>query len=113
VDNSEDMKSVGAEFWQRGGARFGAESPIARINLTWPFATLTADTDKLVVVLVGLIYFEFQKNSLVRLSRYNGLFSKGLRIEHVARRAPAFLVFWTFDYDALAAALGRLGYVVD
>jgi hypothetical protein len=112
MDNSEDVKSAGAEFWQCGGARVGAESPIARINLTWPFATLTADADKLVVVLVGFIYFEFRKNSLVRLSRYEGLFSKGLRIEHVARGAPAFIVFWTFDYDALAAALEAVSKLV-
>ena len=111
MDSPEDVRNANAQFWQRGGARFGGESRIAGINLTWPFVTLTADVDKL--LLGGLFHIELPKNSLVRLSRYDGVLNKGLRIEYVVRGASAFIVFWTFNYNALAAALQRLGYVVD
>lgn len=98
-------------FRQRGGARIEGKSRIARLNLTWPFVTLTADTHK--ILFGGLLRYEFPKSRLVRLSLYAGAFNKGLRIEHTVPEAPAFIVFWTFDYETLAANLRHIGYVVD
>ena len=34
-------------------------------------------------------------------------------MEHTVPEVPAFIVFWTFDYERLAANLRHIGYVVD
>ena len=98
-------------FRQRGGARIGGKSRIARFNLTWPFVTLTADAHK--IRLGGFLCYELPKSRLVRLSAYSGALNRGLRMEHTVPEVPAFIVFWTFDYERLAANLRHIGYVVD
>jgi hypothetical protein len=101
----EKRDTMIVQFKQRGGARLGF------FNLTWPFVTLTADSRS--IRLGGVVRFEIPKTSLVALVRHRGFFSTGLRIEHDAPKAPAFIVFWTFNYDDLADNLRAFGYTVD
>jgi hypothetical protein len=91
-------------FAQMGGARIGF------FNATWPFARLSADRDAIALRCM-FIKFTFPRESITRLSRYRGITSTGLQIEHKTRY-PAFMLFWTFDFDTLKAELQALGYAV-
>lgn len=91
MKNAEDANPANAPFRQRGGARIGGTSRFARMNLTWPFVTLSADIHEL--RLGGWLDVRLPKGSLGRLSRQDGVFGKGLRIEHVVPGAPAYIVF--------------------
>jgi hypothetical protein len=91
-------------FAQIGGARIGF------INATWPFARLSADRDTM--ALRCLFKFRFPRGRITRLSRYRGLISTGLQIEHTVPLYPDFMLFWTFDFDSLKAELEALGYTV-
>jgi hypothetical protein len=94
-------------FAQIGGARIGF------FNATWPLARVSADRDAIVLRLFPfIIKFTFSHDSITRLSRYRGLTSTGLQIEHKVPHYPRFMLFWTFDFDTLKAELQSLGYTV-
>ena len=52
------------------------------------------------------------KDSVRRISRWRGLFSTGVRIEHSAGGIEPFVVFWTPNFQQVAGALETAGYVV-
>ena len=92
-------------YRQTGGARldlFNASIPFATIAVTPSCITLSCFTKSHV----------FDRSSVRSLSRYRGLFSTGLRIQHSKKSEPTFVVFWTTSFPRLASALGRLGWVV-
>jgi hypothetical protein len=91
-------------FSQRGGARIGL------MNATYPFAALLVDGDMLRLSCLGRQY-AFAKDS-VELSRYRGLFSVGLRIEHNLSIYPRFIVFWVGSFSDLKRKLEGLEYTV-
>jgi hypothetical protein len=99
-------------FSRTGGVRLNF------FNATWPLATLSGDKDRLrlwcpegVVSLNRL--FVFPRSHIRRLSKYPGLLSTGLRIEHTLESFPEFIVFWTFGFTNLKSELMRLGYDVE
>jgi hypothetical protein len=98
-------------FTQTGGARIGW------MNATIPFATLSGDQDRLWLISMGR-ELEFEKHRIILLSRYGGLISTGLRIEHSILTYPEFIVFWTSAFWgrsrflSLKSRLEALGYDV-
>lgn len=80
-------------------------------NVTWPLATLSATPEALRLSCIGCD-FSFPKSSIRGLSRHRGIFSTGLRIEHVDSSSPEFIVFWTFGFWKLKAQLESLGYEI-
>jgi hypothetical protein len=98
-----------ATFSQTGGIRIG-EGLIA-FNATWPFATLSATERELRLRFLFRDY-AFPRASIQKLSRHQGLFSVGLRVEHRVSSYPRFLVFWTFGFSRLRRELQNLGYEI-
>jgi hypothetical protein len=99
-------------FSQRGGVRLDL------FNATWPMATLSADKDSLRLWCPpGLLslnrLFVFPRDKIRRLSKYRGLWSSGLRIEHMEGSFPQFIVFWSFNFTKLKSELMRLDYDVE
>ena len=96
-------------FSQTGGARIDC------FNATFPFATLSANTDALRLSCFGQDY-AFPKDKIRRLSRHRGIFSVGLRIQHTEPSLPQFvvfwtsIVFWTAGFQRLKTQLESLGY---
>jgi hypothetical protein len=98
-----------ATFSQTGGIRIGGG--LIAFNATWPFATLYLTESDLQLRFLYRDY-RFPKASIQKLSRHQGLFSVGLRIEHRIPSYPRFLVFWTFAFQKLKSELQRLGYEI-
>ncbi len=100
-----------ATYSQTGGARLDL------FNASWPFATLTANREALQLACLGKSY-TIPKKDIRGLSRYRGMFSVGLRIEHEDNSIPDFIVFWAsviwFDrgFETLRFNLEKLGYTV-
>ena len=96
-------------YFQTGGARLGL------FNATYPFATLSASSDALQLSCFSRDY-AFPKDKIRKLSRYRGIFSVGLRIEHTEPAYPQFVVFWasiffwTSGFQTLKRQLEGLGY---
>src|SRR5262245_57301701 len=96
---------------QRGGARLGV------FNASWPFATLSATPETLRLTCLSRVY-DFRRNQIRRLSRYRGMFSVGLRIDHSNTTFPEFMVFWaslffwTSGFRKLKTRLEGLGYEI-
>jgi hypothetical protein len=99
------------QFSTTGGARLDG------LNWTASFATLSGNKDELRLSVPGREYV-FPKNNDLRLSRYRGVFSVGLRIEHDDETVPQFVVFWapvffwTSGFRNLKIQLESLGYKV-
>jgi hypothetical protein len=86
-------------FTQRGGARRGGA------NYTWPFERLSVYEDELI-----LSETKISKENIEKLSKHNGIFSSGLRIDRKSNNE--LLIFWTFNFRALKNALEKAGYTV-
>ena len=97
---------MGQDYSERGGVRLGS------FNLTWPFAKLSASHEGIRLSCAGLVTYSFGRADLVRLSLHRGFMNEGLRIEHDGNIGPDFIVFWSFSYARLEAALRQLGYTV-
>ena len=102
---------MSASISQTGGARLDF------FNASYPFATLSADTQTIRLSCLGRDYV-FAKRTIQRLSRHRGLFSIGLRIEHTEPSHPQFVIFWAslFFWDSgfqvLKRQLESLGYAI-
>jgi hypothetical protein len=83
----------------RGGIHYGLSYADA-INATWPFATLDIEEEKLTIKALWKT-FSVPKSKMKALSRYSGLFSNGLRIEH------------TFNFHDVQSRLAHDHYVVN
>jgi hypothetical protein len=97
-------------FTQRGGYRVGSGAFFS-LNATWPFGALEVVSGKLVLHCITR-QFVFPEDSITGLSRYNGLFSEGLRIEHTVPGYPRFVVFWTSDIGELQRQLVFAGFKI-
>lgn len=82
----------------RGGMR--ADSA----NYTWPFVVLHVGPDELRMEFFGREY-RIRRCEIVRLSRYDGWFSKGIQITHSSSSVPQKLVFWTMNRDSVMSGL--------
>jgi hypothetical protein len=95
---------MSAPYSRTGGARIGS------LNATWPFASLSATAETLRLSVMGRAY-SFSREG-IRLSRWRGMLSTGLRIEHGEAAYPDYIVFWTFGFQNLKTQLEGLGYEV-
>src|SRR5437868_1776516 len=101
-----------ATFTQTGGARIGEW-----FNASYPFATLSVNSDALHLSCFGREY-HFPRSSIRRLRQHRGLFSVGLQIEHSQESTPEFIVFWTSvffwtsGFRKLKTRLETLGYEI-
>jgi hypothetical protein len=78
---------IDAAFSQDGGARVGM------FNVTWPFVRLSANREAIELDCPWR-HCVFARTQIVRLSKYDGLVSTGLLIEHANQQFPEWIVFW-------------------
>jgi hypothetical protein len=104
------MSSAPQVITETGGFRVGRSALLA-LNATWPFGTLQIHHDRLVLSTLFRRY-TFLRESIVALSVFSGLFSRGLRIEHSVPDYPRFIVFWSSHMSRLQQRLGEAGYVL-
>jgi hypothetical protein len=104
----------GMEYSQTGGARVG-RSFWWSVNWTWPFATIEVDPQQLSLRTPGREY-RFDRSSIRDIGVIGPAWAPpgfhGISIEHVLQDAPPYVVFWSFERDALIAALRSEGYPV-
>lgn len=93
-------------FSQVGGAR------IDFFNATWPFVKINVTPNTIELKCLSKKYI-FERDQIVDLREYEGMFSKGLLIEHKLKNYPHHIVFWTFKFDRLKHGLERFGYIVN
>ncbi|MBR0828015.1 hypothetical protein JQ596_21000 [Bradyrhizobium manausense] len=97
-------------FSNIGGAR------INMMNATFPYAELTVFRDALRLTCVA--DYVFPKENIVSLTRYRGLLSVGLQIQHNVPTYPEFIVFWVqlfrwgSGFSMLKRRLEAFGYEV-
>jgi hypothetical protein len=93
-----------------GGFRIGRNALLA-LNATWPFGTLEIRRDHLVLRTFFRRY-TFPRESILALSTFSGLFSRGIRIEHSVSNYPRFIVFWSSHVSRLQRRLTDAGFSV-
>jgi hypothetical protein len=98
-------------FSQIGGVRVG-EGMFLAFNASWPLAKLAISDSEVKLSCLGKRWL-LPKKSIRRLSKHQGMFSAGLRIEHDVKDYDPFIVFWTFRYSKLRHELKGMGYAVD
>ena len=100
------------KYTQIGGARVGWNSWII-LNFSIPFAKITITHDEISLKLsffgLGKTY-SIERKQIRFLTECNGMFSKGIIIEHKASSCPEFMVFWSRNQDELKIKLESLGY---
>ena len=94
----------------RGGIRIGKGYFVA-LNVTWPFVVMEVSKNSISLRCSGVKY-EFHADAISSIKKYNGLFSKGLKIEHQVQSIPEFVVFWTFQRNSVIKCLAEHGYDV-
>ena len=106
-------------YVETGGIRWG-ESFGSGANLTWPFATLSADNQEIVIsykALFGIIRnsFRISRNNLKSIKHKKGIlpFSTGVEIAHSNGEYPPYILFWSFHYQELRKQLESFGYKVE
>ena len=95
-------------FEQTGGYRVGRNAWLA-LNASWPFGSLQIRRGELVLQCLASRY-RFPSESIARLSRFQGVFSCGLRIEHSIPEYPRFIVFWSSRMSELQPRLTEAGF---
>ena len=104
------------EFMQTGGLRYGSSFWVAA-NATWPFASLTANPTRIEITVSAFVLpkrtFSFTPATVGRIQKKSGILSAGMQFVHTVPDYPPLIVFWTFSYASLAAALTSYGYPVE
>src|ERR1043166_2198875 len=95
-------------FNQTGGYRVGRNAWLA-LNASWPFGRIQVRRGELVLKGIATCY-RFPSESITRLSRFQGAFCTGLRIEHSIAAYPRFIVFWSRACPELQARLPEAGF---
>ena len=104
-------------YSETGGLRCG-ESFWFATHATWPFVTLNATSEKIVINLsvIGIIkkQMEFAKGDIKAIVKKKGMlpFNTGIVIEHSKQAYPPFVLFWTFGFGNLKQKLLELGFKV-
>lgn len=91
-----------------GGARIGW------INATWPFATLTAREDQLVLNVTLIGKYSFTPEQVVAIEKYTviPILGWGIRIHHSVAAYPRKIVFWCFGSpESLIRRIQETGFV--
>jgi hypothetical protein len=101
---------VTTPFAQTGGVRVGAGTILA-FNASWPFATIEVRENAIRISCLWMLWV-FPRVSISRLQRHSGAACSGLRLEHTVTDYNQFIVFWSPNFDILAAALRVRGFAV-
>lgn len=91
-----------------GGARIGW------VNATWPFATLTARRDALVLNATLIGRYSFAPTQVISIERYTSipLLGSGIRINHNIPTYPKKIVFWCLGSpDSLIRRMEETGFL--
>jgi len=97
-------------FTQQGGYRVGYNAWLS-CNFSWPFGSVEVRSGHLALHCMTRV-LDFPISQVTSASLYHGLFSVGVRIEHTIAQYPRFVVFWTFDPDALLRRLQDAGFPI-
>jgi len=104
------------QFEQVGGLRWTI-APGVVMNATWPFARIIVAAERVEVTFSILGFFRrtfsFTHQTLQTAQRQWWILSTGVRLVHSVPDYPAYILFWTFGYRSLSAALRRHGYHVE
>jgi len=95
----------------RGGIRKGTSYLLAA-NYTWPFAVMEITNESICLSAFATKYV-FDAGVILAIKKYDGMFSKGIQIEHNVDSIPKFVVFWTFQREAIIKCLIEHGYRLD
>jgi len=105
-----------SQFAQTGGLRWTI-APGVVMNATWPFARITVAAESVEVTFSVLGFFRrtfsFTHQTLQKAQRQWWVLSTGVRLIHSVPDYPPYILFWTFGYRSLAAALRTHGYRVE
>ncbi len=93
-----------------GGIRYGMTSFYA-ISVSYPFVRLYITQSELAFHCFGRCV-RIPKDSVQRISRWRGIFSTGIRIEHSINSVEPFVVFWTSNFQQVVSALEAAGFKV-
>lgn len=91
-----------------GGARIGW------VNATWPFATLTARQDQLILNATVIGKYSFSPDQVVAIEKYTAIpiLGWGIRIHHSVAAYPRKIVFWCFGSpESLIRRIQETGFV--
>jgi hypothetical protein len=85
-----------------GGANIGGGPLEWPLNVTWPFAKLSATTDSIELKISYYRDFTFPKDSLIKVSRYIlfPFFGWGVKIEHDVKDYPKKVIFWYLGFPS-------------
>jgi hypothetical protein len=107
---------VQPQFEQTGGLRWTIATGVT-VNATWPFASITVSAEQIQVTVsvLGLYRrnFAFPAHTIETVRPRWGFLSSGVQLLHSVPDYPALIVFWTFGYRSLVAALREYGYHVE
>ncbi|MGN6386763.1 MAG: hypothetical protein ACTHMT_11045 [Verrucomicrobiota bacterium] len=98
---------------ETGGARIGKS--FMAWNYSNPFATLNASQNELTVQVDAFFAtrrYTVLKNNVLEIVDYDGLFSKGILINHSDSHLPSTIIFWTSKRAELKKRLQELGFPV-
>lgn len=111
----EPLSAPVAAYRETGGIQYGGAWWLS-MNFSWPFASLVADEDGLVVaVSLGKLWgrrFVLERSKIVSIHRKRGFTATGVLIRHTDEAIPPHLVFWSVRYEGLRSALEERGYRV-
>jgi hypothetical protein len=103
------------DYRERGGLRWG-QSFWNAANASWPFASLRIAPGLIEIDLNAWPFFSnqflFTSPEVTRLQRVNGLISSGVQIEHLQSTYPPFILFWSFDCQAVLREAKAAGFPV-
>src|SRR5476651_1958764 len=94
-------------FKFRGGLTIG-DNAIAAYNVTWPFALMEIEDQRIVLRQFKKIYI-FEREAIV-VKAHRGLFSNGIKINHGNADVGPFVVFWTFQLKSVINCLNACNY---
>ena len=82
------------------------------INQTYPFAKIKIFNEKIIID-SKLSKREYSRSKIECIEKYQGILGilgRGIRIRHKIKKAPPFIIFWSFKVDNLIKELKKAGY---
>jgi hypothetical protein len=93
----------------RGGLRIGRGKYLS-MNYTYPFAKMTFGEEFLTLE-INLLFIRYSipYAQISSVHKENGIFSKGVRIEHSCTEIPPFIIFWCWKNDEVLSSFQTMG----
>jgi len=90
-----------------GGANIGM------VNVSWPLATLIAETGRIHIKAFFLGEYTFSPNQVIAIEKYTIIpfFGSGIRIKHTVSGYPRNIIFWCLcNPEKLIARISKVGF---